>query len=443
MKDKNKMIHLDQTDMPTSWFNPLPLFEEPLEPPLNPETEEPMKPEELKEIFPEGSIDLEVSQKKEVDIPDEVREKYKIWRPTPLIRATNLEQELDTPARIYFKYEGASPPGSHKPNTALPQTYYAKQEGLKTLTTETGAGQWGSALSFTTSQFGINAKVFMVRVSYDQKPYRKSMIQSWNGDIVPSPSEETEIGRSFLKENPDTDGTLGMAISEAIELATKSDDAKYSLGSVLNHVLIHQSILGKETRLQLEKDGQKPDVLIGCTGGGSNFGGLVLPFLEDIITEGKDIKLIGAEATACPTLTKGTKKYDYADSGEMTPLMNMYTLGHDFVPDGIHAGGLRYHGMAPIVGRLHSKDYMTARALEQTDVFEAALTFANTEGYIPAPESAHAIKVAIDEALEAKKKNEKKTIVFNYSGHGNFDMAAYDDYLAGKLEDVYHEGPDQ
>ncbi len=436
---QNKMIHLNQSEMPTSWFNPLPLFEEPLAPPLNPKTEEPMKPEELKKIFPEGSIELEVSQEKEIDIPEEVRDIYKIWRPTPLIRATHLERELETPASIFFKYEGASPPGSHKPNTALPQTYYAKQEGTKTLTTETGAGQWGSALSFTTSQFGLEAKVFMVRVSYNQKPFRKSMIESWNGKIVPSPSEETEIGRKFLEEDSDTDGTLGMAISEAIELATRSNDAKYSLGSVLNHVLIHQSILGKETRLQLEKAGHKPDVLIGCTGGGSNFGGLVLPFLKDIIKEGKDIELIGAEATACPTLTKGTQEYDYADSGEMTPLMNMYTLGHDFVPDGIHAGGLRYHGMAPIIGRLNSKGYMRPRAFEQTDIFEAALTFANTEGYIPAPETAHAIKAAIDEAKKAKEKNEKKTIVFNYSGHGNFDMSAYDDYLAGKLEDVYHE----
>lgn len=436
---QNKMIHLDQSEMPTSWFNPLSLFEEPLAPPLNPKTEEPMKPEELKKIFPEGSIELEVTQEKEIDIPKEVRDIYKIWRPTPLIRATHLERELETPASIFFKYEGASPPGSHKPNTALPQTYYAKQEGTKTLTTETGAGQWGSALSFTTSQFGLEAKVFMVRVSYNQKPFRKSMIESWNGKIVPSPSEETEIGRKFLEEDSDTDGTLGMAISEAIELATRSDDAKYSLGSVLNHVLIHQSILGKETRLQLEKAGHKPDVLIGCTGGGSNFGGLVLPFLKDIIKEGKDIELIGAEATACPTLTKGTQEYDYADSGEMTPLMNMYTLGHDFVPDGIHAGGLRYHGMAPIIGRLNSKGYMRPRAFEQTDIFEAALTFANTEGYIPAPETAHAIKAAIDEAKKAKEENEKKTIVFNYSGHGNFDMSAYDDYLAGKLEDVYHE----
>lgn len=435
---QNKMIQLDQTDTPTSWFNPIPLFDEPLDPPLDPETRQPMPPEELKKIFPERSIELEASQEREIDIPKEVREIYKIWRPTPLIRATNLERELGTPASIYFKYEGASPPGSHKPNTALPQTYYAKQEGTKTLTTETGAGQWGSALSFTTSQLGLNAKVFMVKVSYNQKPYRKSMVETWNGNIVPSPSEETEAGRRFLEEDPNTEGTLGMAISEAIEVASKSDDAKYSLGSVLNHVMIHQSILGKETRLQLEKVGEKPDVLIGCVGGGSNFSGLVLPFLQDKIEEGKDIKMIGAEPTACPTLTKGEQKYDFADSGEMTPLINMYTLGHNFVPDGIHAGGLRYHGMAPIVGRLNSKGYMTPKAYEQTDIFEAALTFANTEGYIPAPESAHAIKATIDEAEKAKEENEEKTIVFNYSGHGNFDMAAYDDYRKGKLKDVYH-----
>ncbi len=435
---ENKMIHLDQTDAPTSWFNPMPLFDEPLDPPLDPETREPMPPEEMKEIFPERSIELESSQQREIDIPEEVHEKYKIWRPTPLIRATNLERELGTPASIYFKYEGASPPGSHKPNTALPQTYYAKQEGTEVLTTETGAGQWGSALSFTTSQLGLDAKVFMVKVSYNQKPYRKSMVQTWGGEIIPSPSEETQAGRKFLEEDPDTEGTLGMAISEAIEVAMKSDDAKYSLGSVLNHVMIHQSILGKETRLQLEKAGEKPDTLIGCVGGGSNFSGLVLPFLQDKIEEGRDIDMIGAEATACPTLTKGEQRYDFADSGEMTPLMNMYTLGHNFVPDGIHAGGLRYHGMAPIVGRLNSKGYMTPKAFEQTDIFEAALTFAKTEGYIPAPETAHAIKAAIDEAKEAKKENEDRTIVFNYSGHGNFDMAAYDDYRKGKLKDVYH-----
>ena len=435
---QNKMIFLDQADAPTSWFNPLSIFEEPLDPPLDPETKEPMPPEELKKIFPERSIELESSQEREIDIPEEVHEKYKIWRPTPLIRATNLERELGTPASIYFKYEGASPPGSHKPNTALPQTYYAKQEGTKTLTTETGAGQWGSALSFTTAQFGLDAKVFMVKVSYNQKPYRKSMVQTWGGEIHASPSEETEAGRKFLEEDPNTEGTLGMAISEAIEVASRSDDTKYSLGSVLNHVMIHQSVLGKETRLQLEKAGEEPDVLIGCVGGGSNFSGLVLPFLQDIIEEGKDIDLIGAEPTACPTLSKGEQRYDFADSGEMTPLMNMYTLGHDFVPDGIHAGGLRYHGMAPIVGRLNSKDYMTPRTFEQTDIFEAALTFAKTEGYIPAPETAHAIKAAIDEANKAKEENENKTIVFNYSGHGNFDMAAYDDYRKGKLKDVYH-----
>ncbi len=435
---ENKMINLDQTDAPTSWFNPMPLFDEPLDPPLDPETREPMPPEEMKEIFPKRSIELESSQQREIDIPEEVRETYKIWRPTPLIRATNLERELGTPASIYFKYEGASPPGSHKPNTALPQTYYAKQEGTEVLTTETGAGQWGSALSFTTSQLGLDAKVFMVKVSYNQKPYRKSMVQTWGSEIIPSPSEETEAGRKFLEEDPDTEGTLGMAISEAIEVAMKSDDAKYSLGSVLNHVMIHQSILGKETRLQLEKAGEKPDTLIGCVGGGSNFSGLVLPFLQDKIEEGRDIDMIGAEATACPTLTKGEQRYDFADSGEMTPLMNMYTLGHNFVPDGIHAGGLRYHGMAPMVGRLNSKDYMTPKAFEQTDIFEAALTFAKTEGYIPAPETAHAIKAAIDEAKEAKEENDDRTIVFNYSGHGNFDMAAYDDYRKGKLKDVYH-----
>jgi len=278
----------------------------------------------------------------------------------------------------------------------------------------------------------------MVKVSYNQKPYRKSMVQTWGGEIHASPSEETEAGRKFLEEDPNTEGTLGMAISEAIEVASRSDDTKYSLGSVLNHVMIHQSVLGKETRLQLEKAGEEPDVLIGCVGGGSNFSGLVLPFLQDIIEEGKDIDLIGAEPTACPTLSKGEQRYDFADSGEMTPLMNMYTLGHNFVPDGIHAGGLRYHGMAPIVGRLNSKDYMTPRTFEQTDIFEAALTFAKTEGYIPAPETAHAIKAAIDEANEAKEKNEDRTIVFNYSGHGNFDMAAYDDYRKGKLKDVYH-----
>lgn len=435
----NKMIHLDQSDLPNSWFNPLPLFDEPLQPPIDGVTKEPIPPEDLAKIFPKRSIEVEVSQERRIGIPKEVREVYKIWRPTPLIRATNLERELDTPAKIYFKYEGASPPGSHKPNTALPQTYYAKQEGTTTLTTETGAGQWGSALSFTTSQFDLDVKVFMVRVSYDQKPYRKSMIESWNGEIVPSPSDTTKAGRAFLEQDPDTDGTLGMAISEAVELALESADTKYSLGSVLNHVLIHQSILGLETKDQLEKAGVKPDVLIGCVGGGSNFGGLILPFLDDVIEKGEDIDLIAVEPTACPTLSKGDERYDYADSGEITPMLNMYTLGHNFVPAGIHAGGLRYHGTAPILTRLKDLGHLKPRAYPQTDTFEAAIQFANSEAYIPAPETSHAIKAVIDEALKAKEENVEKTIVFNYSGHGNFDMSAYDAYLSGELEDVYHK----
>ncbi len=434
-----KMIFLDQTELPKRWFNPIPLFEEPLDPPIDGISKEPIPPEQLMEIFPKRSIELEVSQDMFIDIPKPVRDVYKLWRPTPLIRATNLEQKLETPAKIYFKYEGVSPPGSHKPNTALPQTYYAKQEGTTTLTTETGAGQWGSALSFTTSQFDMHVKVFMVRCSYDQKPFRKSMIETWNGEIVPSPSDTTESGRAFLQQDPDTSGTLGMAISEAVELALSSDNTKYSLGSVLNHVLIHQSILGLETKDQLEKAGVKPDVLIGCVGGGSNFGGLILPFLKDVIEDGKDIDIVAVEPTACPTLSKGDERYDYADSGEITPMLNMYTLGHNFVPAGIHAGGLRYHGVAPILTRLRDLGLLRPKAYPQTDTFEAALEFANTEAYIPAPETSHAIKATIDEAIKARENNEEKTIVFNFSGHGHFDMSAYDDYLSGNLEDVYHE----
>lgn len=434
-----KMTFLDQSELPKRWFNPIPLFEESLDPPIDGITKEPIPPEQLMEIFPKRSIELEVSQDMFIDIPEPVRDIYKLWRPTPLIRATKLEEKLETPAKIYFKYEGVSPPGSHKPNTALPQTYYAKQEGTTTLTTETGAGQWGSALSFTTSQFNMHVKVFMVRCSYDQKPFRKSMIESWNGEIVPSPSDTTESGRAFLQQDPDTSGTLGMAISEAVELALNSDDTKYSLGSVLNHVLIHQSILGLETKDQLEKAGVKPDVLIGCVGGGSNFGGLILPFLKDVIEDGKDIDIIAVEPTACPTLSKGDERYDYADSGEITPMLNMYTLGHNFVPAGIHAGGLRYHGVAPILTRLRDLGLLRPIAYPQTDTFEAALEFANTEAYIPAPETSHAIKATIDEAIKARENNEEKTIVFNFSGHGHFDMSAYDDYLSGNLEDVYHE----
>jgi len=439
-EDSNKnMIQLDQAELPKRWSNPLSYFDQPLDPPINPATKEPMEIKEMKKIFPGQCMDQEVSVDKEIDIPEPVSDVYKLWRPTPLFRARNLERRLETPARIFFKYEGASPPGSHKPNTAVPQAYYGMREGTKLLTTETGAGQWGSALSFATTHFDLDCKVYMVRVSYDQKPYRKSMINSWGANIVPSPSQDTEVGESFLEEDPDTVGTLGMAISEAIETAQTSESAKYSLGSVLNHVLIHQSIVGLETKLQLEKAGYKADALVGCTGGGSNFGGLILPFLPEILQGKSDIQLVAAEPTACPTLTKGEFRYDFADSGETTPLIKMYTLGHDFVPAGIHAGGLRYHGMAPIICRLKQKGLLEARALPQTDTFEAALDFANEEGFIPAPETSHAVQAAIDLALEAKERDEARNIVFNFSGHGHFDMGAYDAYLNGELEHVEHD----
>ncbi|MFP4589596.1 MAG: TrpB-like pyridoxal phosphate-dependent enzyme [Candidatus Bipolaricaulota bacterium] len=432
----NKMIFLNQSEMPTKWINPLPYFDKPLDPPIDPETEQPMEAKKLKSLLPETCVDQEMSQDKEIDIPEAVLEGYQLWRPSPLCRAIHLERYLETPAKIFFKYEGVSPPGSHKPNTALAQTYYAKREGTKTLTTETGAGQWGSALSFTTSYFDLNCKVYMVRVSYNQKPYRKSMMESWNAKAVPSPSEETKAGRSFLDGDADTEGSLGMAISEAIEMAFGGEKTKYSLGSVLNHVLIHQSIVGQETKLQLEKIGLKPDVLIGCTGGGSNYGGLILPFLPEVLSGERDIRLISAEATACPTLTEGEFKYDFADSAGTTPLIKMHTLGHNFVPPGIHAGGLRYHGMAPILCRLKNLGYLDPRAFHQTRTFQDALKFSELEGYIPAPETSHAITATIEAALEAKKKNQSPTIVFNFSGHGHFDMSSYDAYLAGKLEKV-------
>lgn len=431
-----KIVNIDQSELPGKWFNPIGLFEKPFDPPINPQTEQPIAPEQLKKLFPERCIDQEISADRWIDIPKEIIEGYKIWRPTPLCRASNLEKKLDTPAKIFFKYEGISPPGSHKPNTALPQAFYAQQEGTTTLTTETGAGQWGSALSFATRLFDLKCKVYMVKVSYEQKPYRRSMIEGWNAQVIPSPSDQTEVGRSFLEEDPDTLGSLGMAISEAIETAFSDKDIKYSLGSVLNHVLIHQSIVGLETKLQLEKIGEFPDVLIGCTGGGSNFGGLLIPFLPDIIERDENISLIAAEPTACPTFTKGEFKYDFADCAETTPKIKMLSLGHEFVPPGIHAGGLRYHGMAPLLCRLYQMGILEARAFHQTDVFEDALTFAGTEGYVPAPETAHAIKAAVEVAKEAKRENTSPTVVLNFSGHGHFDMGAYDDYLAGKLQRV-------
>lgn len=433
---EDKIFFLDQSELPDKWFNPLPLFDEPLKPPLDGQTGEPVAPEKLQALLPGECVAQENCQQTEIDIPEEVLDVYKIWRPTPLYRASNLEEVLETPAKIFFKYEGASPPGSHKPNTAVAQAYYAQREGTHTLTTETGAGQWGSALSFATSHYGLDCKVFMVKVSYEQKPFRRSMINVWNADVIPSPSEQTEVGRSFLEEDPDTLGSLGMAISEAIEVAGKSENVKYSLGSVLNHVLIHQSIIGLETKKQLEKAGEKPDVLVGCTGGGSNFGGFLLPFLPEVISGREDIDLVSCEPTASPTLTEGEQRYDYTDSGEMTPKIFMYTLGHDFVPPGIHAGGLRYHGMAPIICRLKNRGDLTPVSLRQTDVFEDAMIFANAEGFIPAPETAHAVKTTMDLARQAREEGTSPTIAFNFSGHGHFDMSAYDDYLAGKLDDV-------
>ncbi|MCX5657217.1 MAG: TrpB-like pyridoxal phosphate-dependent enzyme [Candidatus Omnitrophica bacterium] len=427
--DREK-IFLSEKDIPRSWYNVLADLPEALPPPLNPATGKPLEAKDLAPIFPMELIKQEMSPERWIDIPDEVFEAYKVWRPTPLHRATRLEKVLKTKSRIYFKNESVSPAGSHKTNTAIAQAYYNKKEGVKRLCTETGAGQWGSALSFACHIFGLKCTVYMVKVSYHQKPYRKSLMHIWGADVYPSPTELTKSGREMLKNNPDSPGSLGMAISEAVEDAATHDDAKYSLGSVLNHVLMHQTVIGLETKKQLEIAGEEPDVLIGCVGGGSNFAGFTLPFVPDKL-KGKDIRMIAVEPTACPTLTKGLYTYDFGDMAELTPLVKMYTLGHSFVPPGIHAGGLRYHGMAPIISLLAKKGLIEAMAYHQNAVFEAGVLFARTEGYLPAPETAHAIKCVIDEA----KKNEDKCIVFNFSGHGHFDLSSYDAYLGTKLED--------
>jgi tryptophan synthase beta chain len=427
--DREK-IFLSENDIPRSWYNVLADLPEALPPPLNPATGKPLEAKDLAPIFPMELIKQEMSPERWIGIPDEVFEAYKIWRPTPLHRAVRLEKVLKTKSRIYFKNESVSPAGSHKTNTAIAQAYYNKKEGVKRLCTETGAGQWGSALSFACHIFGLKCTVYMVKVSYHQKPYRKSLMHIWGADVYPSPTELTKSGREMLKNNPDSPGSLGMAISEAVEDAATHDDAKYSLGSVLNHVLMHQTVIGLETKKQLEIAGEEPDVLIGCVGGGSNFAGFTLPFIPDKL-KGKDIRMIAVEPTACPTLTKGLYTYDFGDMAELTPLVKMYTLGHSFVPPGIHAGGLRYHGMAPIISLLAKKGLIEAMAYHQNAVFEAGVLFARTEGYLPAPETAHAIKCVIDEA----KKNEDKCIVFNFSGHGHFDLSSYDAYLGTKLED--------
>ncbi len=427
---------LPEGEVPRKWLNIAPLLPEPLEPPLDPETKQPVSPEKLSVIFPEPLIEQEVSDKEWIEIPEEVLDIYSLWRPTPLHRAKNLEEFLQTPAKIFYKNESVSPPGSHKPNTAVAQAYYNKVSGVKRLTTETGAGQWGSALSFATQFFDIECRVYMVRVSYEQKPYRRVLMETWKGEVIPSASPYTNAGRQFYEKDPNHPGSLGIAISEAIEEAATRSDTKYSLGSVLNHVLLHQTVIGLEAKKQMEMAGFYPDVVIGAVGGGSNFAGLSFPFLADKLRgDRENLEVIAVEPQACPTLTKGEYRYDFGDTVGLTPLIKMYTLGHDFVPPPIHAGGLRYHGDAPLVCKLYDLGYISAVAYRQTEVFEAALTFARTEGIVPAPESSHAIRKAIDEALRCKETGEEKVILFNLSGHGYFDLSAYDKYLRGELED--------
>lgn len=431
---KKYKIVLGERDIPQAWYNVQPDLPAPLSPPIHPGTGKPIGPQDLAPIFPMELIKQEVSQEKWIEIPDEVMRVYKLWRPSPLHRAFNLEKELKTQARIYFKNESVSPPGSHKPNTAVAQAYYNKKEGVKRLVTETGAGQWGSALSFATCHFGMECTVYMVKVSYQQKPYRKSMMRVWKGTVHPSPSPLTNAGRRMLEADPNCPGSLGLAISEAVEDAATHDDAKYSLGSVLNHVLLHQTVIGLELQKQLDLAGEKPDIITGCVGGGSNFAGLVFPFVPDKLKGGK-VELIGVEPASCPTLTRGPFRYDFGDVAKMTPLLKMYTLGHSFIPPAIHAGGLRYHGAAPLLSLLVNKGVIAARSYFQNEVFEAALLFARTEGILPAPETAHAIKCAIEEAKKCRATGEEKCIVIGFSGHGHFDLAAYEAYLDDKLED--------
>jgi len=427
-----KKIVLRDDEMPSQWYNVAPDIPNGLLPPLDPSTNEPMGPDKLAAVFAMGLLEQEMSPERFIDIPEEVQEVLKIWRPSPLVRATSLEKALGTKAKIYFKNEGVSPVGSHKPNSAVPQAYYNMKEGVKRISTETGAGQWGSALAFATNKFGLDCKVFMVRVSFDQKPYRKSMMHTYGADIVASPSEDTNTGRDILARFPDTPGSLGIAISEALEDAVTSDNTKYALGSVLNHVILHQSIVGLEAKKQMELAGDYPDVIIGCCGGGSNFAGLMGPFVPDHL-EGKKIRFVGVEPASCPTMTMGKLAYDFGDTGQTTPLLNMYTLGHDFIPPGIHAGGLRYHGMAPIISALVREKIIDPVRVHQLECFEAGVLFAQTEGIIPAPETCHAIRGAIMEAT--RDKNEPKTILFNLSGHGLIDMASYDKFFAGELHD--------
>lgn len=437
MSDTVKYL-LPESEMPTTWYNIVPDLPFAPEPPLNPGTGKPLGPDDLAAIFPPSLIEQEVTTQPQVDIPGEILDVYRLWRPTPLLRARRLEKLLETPARIYYKYEGTSPAGSHKPNTAVAQAFYNKRDGTRRLTTETGAGQWGSALAQSSAFFGLECTVFMVRVSYDQKPYRRSLMQVYGSEVLPSPSDRTAAGRAKLQQDPDSPGSLGIAISEAVEDAVGHDDTCYSLGSVLNHVLLHQTVIGLEAQEQMKLAGDEPDYVVGCCGGGSNFAGLAFPFLGQSLKSGDGPKFVAVEPTACPTLTKGVYAYDHGDSAGMTPLLPMYTLGHDFVPAGIHAGGLRYHGEAPLLSLLVKNGLIEAQAVSQLATFEAALAFARTEGILPAPEAAHAIRSAIDLAVQAREKNESPAILFGLSGHGHFDLGAYEAYLAGQLEDYEH-----
>jgi len=433
---KRTKFILDEKEMPVVWYNILADLPEPLPPVLHPATGKPIGPDDLAPLFPMALIRQEVSTERYIEIPEEVRDVYKLWRPTFLHRAYKLERALDTPAKIYYKYEGTSPPGSHKPNTSTAQVYYNKKEGVERIATETGAGQWGSALSFAGAYFGVKIKVYMVRISYNQKPYRRVMMETWGATCVPSPSQDTKAGRAMLAKDPDCPGSLGLAISEAVEDAVTHDDTKYSLGSVLNHVLLHQTINGLETKKLMEKIDEYPDIIIGCVGGGSNFAGLFLPFVKDKIDGTKpDLRIINVEPASCPTLTRGPYEYDFGDEAGLTPLLKMYTLGHGFIPPPVHAGGLRYHGMAPIICHLLNLGLVEARAVHQLATFEAGITFARNEGIISAPETNHAIRVTIDEALKCRESGESKTILLAHSGHGHVDMVAYDDYLSGKLKD--------
>ncbi len=428
-------IDLSQREIPKQWYNIMSDLPQKPPPPLHPGTGQPIGPDALAPLFPMALIMQEVSADRWIPIPEEILDVYRLWRPTPLFRAVNLERALGTPAHIYYKHEGVSPAGSHKPNTAVAQAFYNKKEGVKRLATETGAGQWGSALSFACNHFGLECKVYMVNVSYHQKPYRRSMMETWGGKVVASPSQDTATGRKFLEKNPNNPGSLGIAISEAVEDAATREDTKYSLGSVLNHVLLHQSVIGLEAKAALDKEGIHPDVVIGCAGGGSNFAGIAFPFLAEKIG-GRKMRLIAAEPAACPSLTRGQFRYDFGDTAQTTPLLPMYTLGHDFMPASFQAGGLRFHAMAPLVCQTVASKLVEAVAFRQKECFEAGVLFARTEGTIPAPESTHAIRAAIVEAERCKREGKVETILFNLSGHGHFDMASYDAFFAGKLEDL-------